>query len=344
MARLLWTQVQDFGPAPRYGHALAFDTQNSCVVLFGGNALVTGTNASTALAGDTWGWDGDNWTQLNDIGPSPRQMFAMAFDRNRNRLVLFGGLTGSASSGETWEWDGQNWTQVSETGPKARILHAMAFDSSKNLVTLYGGQLQQGDPAQETSFLNDTWDWNGQNWTQQEDTGPNRCAQAMAYDDNRQRLVLFGGNDAKATQVRRHLGVGRHHLDATLRLRPARLFRCTTGLHRRRMHSVWWHPQQPAAEPNLVVGRHLLDRTPGHGSCWSVRTQSRFRLRSSEGCALRWTDSARHWPASSCRRHVGTECRPRLADLWLGKRADRLKLRLRPIQLPHDYRLRRRGI
>jgi hypothetical protein len=72
----------------------------------------------------------------------------------------------------------------------------MAFDSRKNVVTLYGGQLQQGDPAQEASYLNDTWEWDGQDWIQQENTGPNRCRHAMAYDDHRQRLVLFGGNDA----------------------------------------------------------------------------------------------------------------------------------------------------
>jgi hypothetical protein len=48
--------------------------------------------------------------------------------------------------------------------------------------------------------LNDTWEWDGQNWTQQQDTGPNRCGHAMAYDDNRKRLVLFGGNDAANPQ------------------------------------------------------------------------------------------------------------------------------------------------
>jgi hypothetical protein len=130
LTRLLWTQKQDFGPSPRSGHGLAFDTNRSHAVLFGGLA--------TALVGDTWEWDGENWTQMDDIGPSPRRYFAMAYDRNRSRLVLFGGLTDAGASGETWEWDGQDWTQVSEAGPQARILHAMAFDSSKNVVTLRG--------------------------------------------------------------------------------------------------------------------------------------------------------------------------------------------------------------
>jgi len=196
LARLLWTQKQDFGPSPRLSHALAFDSNRSRVVMFGGETAI---GPPTVLVGDTWEWDGGNWTQVEDIGPSARKWFAMAYDRNRNRLVLFGGLTASGASGETWEWDGQDWTQVSETGPQARVLHAMAFDSSKNVVTLFGGQLQAADPAQQ-AILNDTWEWNGQDWTQQEDTGPNRCAHAMAYDDTRKRLVLFGGIDAQSQE------------------------------------------------------------------------------------------------------------------------------------------------
>src|SRR5438105_909887 len=119
----------------------------------------------------------------------------MAYDRNRSRIVLFGGAFAPGASGETWEWDGQNWTQVAETGPPARLQHAMAFDSSKNVVTLFGGNL----PKVQTT-LNDTWEWDGQNWTQQEDTGPARCGHGMAYDDVRKRLVLFGGTDENGSQ------------------------------------------------------------------------------------------------------------------------------------------------
>ena len=194
MNRLLWTQKQGFGPAPRSGHALAYNSQHSCVVLFGGLALVPGGNGQEKASGDTWAWDGLNWTQVADIGPPPRQNFAMAFDRNRNRLVLFGGVDGNAALlGDTWEWDGQNWTQVADIGPAPRQSLAMAFDSSKNVVTFYGGQ-----SAQATQ--NDTWVWDGQSWTQQDDAGPSRAQHAVAYDDNRQRLVLFGGNDSLALQ------------------------------------------------------------------------------------------------------------------------------------------------
>jgi hypothetical protein len=190
MTRLLWTQRSDFGPSPRFGHAMAFDSNRSRVVLFGGFAFPGGP--LPVLVGDTWEWDGDDWTQVDDMGPSPRLSFAMAYDRNRGRLVLFGGQDPSnAFSGETWEWDGQDWTQASDMGPQPRVRHAMAFDSSKNTVTLFGGD---GSVNSAVVRLNDTWEWDGHDWAQQADTGPaQRSAYSMAYDDNRQRLVLFGG-------------------------------------------------------------------------------------------------------------------------------------------------------
>lgn len=51
MARLLWTQKQDFGPFPRLSHGLAFDSNRSRVVLFGGETAV---GPPTVLIGDTW--------------------------------------------------------------------------------------------------------------------------------------------------------------------------------------------------------------------------------------------------------------------------------------------------
>ncbi len=60
MAKLLWTQKQDIGPRPRLGHAMAYDSTRQRIVLFGGRLVGT-------RFGDTWEWDGANWTQVQDI-------------------------------------------------------------------------------------------------------------------------------------------------------------------------------------------------------------------------------------------------------------------------------------
>ena len=63
----------------------------------------------------------------------------------------------------------------------------MAYNASRNRLVLFGG-------AASGSAVGDTWEWDGNNWTQRQDTRPAaRLAHAMAYDDQRGRVVLFGG-------------------------------------------------------------------------------------------------------------------------------------------------------
>ncbi len=49
-----WTQRQDIGPGSRYGHAMAFDTKRSTVVLFGGQSTFATDAASINALSDTW--------------------------------------------------------------------------------------------------------------------------------------------------------------------------------------------------------------------------------------------------------------------------------------------------
>ena len=185
MAKLLWTQKQDIGPSPRFGHAMVFEAARQRVLLFGGNA------GANQFLNDSWAWDGENWTQLADIGPSPRSLHAMAYDPLRDRTVLFGGQSSDAEFGDTWEWDGEAWTQIEDTGPSARFGHAMAADEARQVVTLFGGGHTAAAPE------SDTWTWNGTDWQQVEDTGPAaRTGHAMGYDRVRNVTVLFGGNGA----------------------------------------------------------------------------------------------------------------------------------------------------
>ena len=181
MAKLLWTQKQDIGPAPRVGHAMAYDAARGRVVLFGGDTL------GPEPFGDTWIWDGEDWTQVEDIGPAPRAGHAMAYDRARERVVLFGGHTAAELANDTWEWDGQSWTQIQDQGPDPREGHAMAYDAARARVVLFGGALASGPTG-------DTWGWDGSDWVQQDDTGPSpRSGHGLTYDIPRERVVLFGG-------------------------------------------------------------------------------------------------------------------------------------------------------
>jgi len=70
----------------------------------------------------------------------------------------------------------------------------MAYDAARSQVVLFGGI----NPNSGV-MLNDTWVWDGSNWTQKspQTSPPAREGHAMAYDIARGQVVLFGGLDAK---------------------------------------------------------------------------------------------------------------------------------------------------
>ena len=160
------------------------------------DGAVAGANKS-----DTWQWDGQDWTQLSDSGPSPRFSHAVAFDSSRNRTVLFAGIKDVSPEGVpdllqgTWEFDGQDWTQQEDTGPAARGSHALTYDPSSSRVVLFGGS-----PA-----LGDTWAWDGKTWAQIAEFGPPGPRKCRRDLDGRWHCVVW--RIQLSEPVRRHLGI-----------------------------------------------------------------------------------------------------------------------------------------
>jgi Galactose oxidase, central domain len=76
--------------------------------------------------------------------------------------------------------------QIADTGPPPRAAHAMAYDSDKSRIILFGG-------GNTTSFMDDTWEWDGTEWTQVADTGPSaRAYHSMVYESSKIAVLLFG--------------------------------------------------------------------------------------------------------------------------------------------------------
>jgi hypothetical protein len=175
-------------PSARFFHSMAFDAARRRIVMFGGRDA-NGTNP----ADTTWEWDGSDWTNVTPTaGPSPREVAGLAYDAVRQRTVLFGGCASvNVQLADTWTWDGTQWTQMSPANsPQPRFGCAMAWDSTNTRVLLFGG-------FSSTSVVNDLWQWDGVNWTQVAVPGllpPGRHGHALAFDDTRGDLVLFGGD------------------------------------------------------------------------------------------------------------------------------------------------------
>jgi hypothetical protein len=73
---------------------------------------------------------------------------------------------------------------------QTRQYHAMAYDAARQQTVMFGGS--GGNQS------NDTWVWDGVNWTQKTPASvpPGRYRHSMAYDSDRQKVVMFGGSSS----------------------------------------------------------------------------------------------------------------------------------------------------
>jgi len=183
-AQWQWEQKSSSGPTPRGEYGMAFDAARIETLLLGGsnNLTFNGVNQQT------WSWNGSDWTLEAEAGPSARCDQAMAFDSQRQVVVIFGGYNGTYL-GDTWEWDGAIWIQRVGAGPSARADSFMAYDSQRGVMVLLGGQNSLG------TVLNDTWEWDGNTWVHRTPpvSPPVRWIHRMAYDSLRGVVVVFGG-------------------------------------------------------------------------------------------------------------------------------------------------------
>ena len=183
-----WTQViGGLWPAPRAGHVMATGGT------LGGVLLSAGQVGRERRTVDTlWQWNGVGWRAITGDGPRYRTLPAAAFDSRRNVFVLFGGsgLLNQNAYGDTWEWNGSSWSERPVDSPGPRDHHAMVYDEARGVMVMFGGQ------NAARVFPNDTWTYDGTDWKRVDSTtGPPAGAghHAMAYDQKRQRVVLYGG-------------------------------------------------------------------------------------------------------------------------------------------------------
>ncbi len=194
----IWEDVTPAsGPTSRYRMDAVYDSTAQRLVMFGGANLAT-----TAVLGDTQDWNGSTWVPrcVDTCGPPARRDHAMAFDSTRNVVVMFGGR-GSGLLNDTWELPtaGSVWTSTcTNCGPSPRSQTAVAFDSVNNEMVLFSG----------SGASNDTWTYNG-SWTQvcmaspgcADNTPTARRSHAMAYDEDNDEVILFGGTQIAPSTI-----------------------------------------------------------------------------------------------------------------------------------------------
>jgi hypothetical protein len=158
---------------------MAYDSTRHNVVLFGGVA-------GQAPLGDTWTWDGTSWSQRQGltVNPPARQGGTMAYDEVNRQAILFGGLGAAGQLNDTWAWDGSAWQALHPShSPTPREGATLVYDPALSAIVLYGGM---DDSTPKPSPINDTWSWNGGDWTRLQPT-------ASPAGGVRPRLALLSG-------------------------------------------------------------------------------------------------------------------------------------------------------
>lgn len=131
-------------PDPRGGSAMAYDSEDGYVVLFGGT-----TGGLTQAPATTWTYTGGAWTNITSTlstQPVPGAAFGFVDDTFDGYMLLYGGFQSTPTfENQTWEFLGGTWTQLSPAAnPGPRGLTSMAFYPNDNVAVLYGGDNASG--------------------------------------------------------------------------------------------------------------------------------------------------------------------------------------------------------
>ena len=147
-------------PGQRNEHVIFSDPSTGQTVLFGGRRNSTFFN-------DTRLWTGSDWA-LQSPADSPfgvgRAGAAVAYDPRLGDPILFGGTILTPDDdvlnyADTWRWTGSNWVNVPTAHfPPIRNDGTLGYDPVSQRLILFGG-------AHSGGWYNDTWTFDGTDWT-----------------------------------------------------------------------------------------------------------------------------------------------------------------------------------
>lgn len=185
-----WSQRATTGPSTRVHQVLAYDRARGTVVLYGGFSLA----ASEELR-DIWEWDGSAWTQQPDSTAANLANRGIAYDEKASVLYLYSVVTGT-STVVMDVWNGDSLVRSPVAGPGCVPVQPQlaALGPTRGGVLFYSGSCGAGQATPET------WCWDGLTWTAVSGPQPPfRLNAALAYDRDRDRVVLYGGEVGAGT-------------------------------------------------------------------------------------------------------------------------------------------------
>ncbi len=179
----------------RNAHSMVYHSLESRVYLFGG------ANEKEVLS-NLWILNAGQWENVSTKNePTPRTFASMTYDKQSNRIILFGGsqvLFGIEPSSQnllndTWQFKDGNWQKIiTKNSPMLRAEASMVYDEHRQKIVLFGGYTIQNSKYLK---LGDTWEFYDNDWHLASETGPSeRHGISMAYINENKFVVQFGGS------------------------------------------------------------------------------------------------------------------------------------------------------
>jgi hypothetical protein len=201
-----WTELHPINPpTARLEHAMTFDTKRNQAIMFAGTADILPW--ITTITNDLWSFNltKNSWTDLTPIiSPSPRRNPSITYDKEADRIILFGGSNHQTTVNETtlfndtWIYDIENntWLQITPAiGPSARVASTMIYDDIHNVTLLFGGD-------NETGCLDDTWIFDSTLLEWKKVDSPQfphpRVLYSSIFNSRNNQIMIFGGGDGES--------------------------------------------------------------------------------------------------------------------------------------------------
>lgn len=178
-----WTNITSPGttaPGPRLNHLMVYDSARDRFIMCGGSTSQDpGLNINFS---DTWEFNPNNntWTQLQASSAELPQR--LVYDSVRSSPLGYGAPDsggGVYPASAIYEWTGTTWNKrVIFPQPSPRLNVGWAFDRARGRAVLYAG-----NEANSFTRQGDTWEFDGNAWTQTQTTatGPGGVARSFVF-------------------------------------------------------------------------------------------------------------------------------------------------------------------
>ncbi|TET31359.1 MAG: hypothetical protein E3J72_22570 [Planctomycetota bacterium] len=132
------------------------------------------------------------WQKANPASkPGGLSYHTMAWDGTG--ILLYGGIDGVGNArNDTYRYDGTTWRKSGGANPtSARYYTRIAWDGAQ--VVMFGGFVTDPDNASRSVPTDETWLWDGSDWTKASLTGspPPRADHVLTWTGS--QVILFGG-------------------------------------------------------------------------------------------------------------------------------------------------------